>query len=554
MDGSITNGVATPSVDPYRVQMGVEVLRLLYDFTICDMIIRKYYGRASLAVVPQVMMDSILCSIRKIFDSFDLRDNLEPQFRDLANLIFQNSSRPLLTHGSMTVEQYCESFTGNNSRWEALGSIFAICGVALMATPSNDPELIQAVDHSNPKEKLLSQLVEASDICLGFCDQAASANELLGFCQYSDIMLKTQQFGDSSYQAWRRLGDLSATIYAAGLHQENSETDDRPFFLRQWRRSCFISAFYADISIATFVGRPPLINYRYCTSTPPLDLSDDVLIAGGDDLDRAIAELDAHGWDAHGNKHRVSTIRLRFLLAVFREETLDVALGTHSQEDLIQKYNQITEKARATWESCPAHLRYDLLVKESCDTSYPTFTMLHVYLDYLYTFFLLQRTLVKRTSTCHEPLFDTSRQLLSIIIKISAERDPLLDMSRHYAWIVLSYGLPSASLLILELLHQNQGLGPHPIALPRAELIRNLSIFISCLSWVARPGHGNYHTCKQVEKRLSQILDQILDPQPMQGELFNDATSGLNDFLDWYTYSNWDFNSEFLPSRDGFTF
>ncbi|KAI9928962.1 hypothetical protein MW887_001355 [Aspergillus wentii] len=420
MDGSITNGVATPSVDPYRVQMGVEVLRLLYDFTICDMIIRKYYGRASLAVVPQVMMDSILCSIRKIFDSFDLRDNLEPQFRDLANLIFQNSSRPLLTHGSMTVEQYCESFTGNNSRWEALGSIFAICGVALMATPSNDPELIQAVDHSNPKEKLLSQLVEASDICLGFCDQAASANELLGFCQYSDIMLKTQQFGDS------------------------------------------------NISIATFVGRPPLINYRYCTSTPPLDLSDDVLIAGGDDLDRAIAELDAHGWDAHGNKHR--------------------------------------------------------------------------------------RTLVKRTSTCHEPLFDTSRQLLSIIIKISAERDPLLDMSRHYAWIVLSYGLPSASLLILELLHQNQGLGPHPIALPRAELIRNLSIFISCLSWVARPGHGNYHTCKQVEKRLSQILDQILDPQPMQGELFNDATSGLNDFLDWYTYSNWDFNSEFLPSRDGFTF
>ena len=116
---------------------------------------------------------------------------------------------------------------------------------------------------------------------------------------------------------------------------------------------------------------------------------------------------------------------------------------------------------------------------------------------------------------------------------------------------LLYYGLPSASVLILELLHQNQGLGSYSTALPRAEIIRNLSVFISCLSWVARPGHGNYHTCKEAERKLSQILDQVLDPQPIEDFAFNDATSGLYSLLDWDNLNNWDFTSEYLPPQNG---
>lgn len=88
--------------------------------------------------------------------------------------------------------------------------------------------------------------------------------------------------------------------------------------------------------------------------------------------------------------------------------------------------------------------------------------------------------------------------------------------------------------------------------LPRAEIIRNLSVFLSCLSWVPRPTYGNYQTCKEAEKKLSHILDQIIDPQPIQRDVFNDVTSGLDSFLDWYNPSNWDFNTDFLSSSDGF--
>jgi hypothetical protein len=91
------------------------------------------------------------------------------------------------------------------------------------------------------------------------------------------------------------------------------------------------------------------------------------------------------------------------------------------------------------------------------------------------------------------------------------------------------------------------------VPLPRAELIRNLSVFVSFLSWVSCPGHGNYTTCKEAEKKLSQILDRLLDPQPVQQNVVDDVTSGLDNFLNWSNYNTmWDFNSDFMSLGEGF--
>ena len=149
----------------------------------------------------------------------------------------------------------------------------------------------------------------------------------------------------TGYQSWRRLSDLVATIYAAGLHLENDSAENAPFFLRQWRRQCFVAAFAMDKMIATFFGRPPLMNGRFCTPTAPLDLSDEVLVAGGDVLERAISNLDGAGWNREGILHAVTPTRIRYYLAIIREETLEVVLGTHEQYDLIQKSKYIIPNA-----------------------------------------------------------------------------------------------------------------------------------------------------------------------------------------------------------------
>jgi hypothetical protein len=48
--------------------------------------------------------------------------------------------------------------------------------------------------------------------------------------------------------------------------------------------------------------------------------------------------------------------------------------------------------------------------------------------------------------------------------------------------------------------------------LVRAEVIRELTIYVSCLSWMPGRGGNSSEFSRQVQGRLTQILDQIIDP------------------------------------------
>lgn len=177
-----------------HIQIGADILRLIYRFPICDGLIRRYQAHVIVGVLPNTIINAIVMSIRQIFAGFE-PTNIDSQIRSLSGLIFRNSSRPLTVHKGMTVEQYCASFTGPNFRWEAVGNYFAIAGLAIVGTPDSDPVLAEA---GISKEDLLALMTEASDICTKFCEQPASVNEILAFLQVSDVKLKSQQYGDSS--------------------------------------------------------------------------------------------------------------------------------------------------------------------------------------------------------------------------------------------------------------------------------------------------------------------------------------------------------------------
>jgi hypothetical protein len=192
-----------------------------------------------------------------------------------------------------------------------------------------------------------------------------------------------------------------------------------------------------------------------------------------------------------------------------------------------------------------------------------------MYLDYLHSHFLLQRAVVNLAGAGHEELFETSRLILSTVNKLSSDREPLTDRSRNYSWVVsfylfpfpvqvlkttvtcqmLDYGLPSASVLAIELLHQSQGIGAPIVSFPRTEIIRNLTVFVSSLSWSARPTQANYSICIEAERKLSQILDAILDPTPTATNQPKGTTvdPALDNFFEGY-----DFGSMDLPRQNYF--
>jgi hypothetical protein len=92
---------------------------------------------------------------------------------------------------------------------------------------------------------------------------------------------------------------------------------------------------------------------------------------------------------------------------------------------------------------------------------------------------------------------------------------------------MLSFGVASASVLALQLLHENQGSTAY--VLPgRTELIRKLTVFTSSLSWITRPDHGDYALCIEAEKRLTAVLDEILDPTPRPAAQQQSDVAGMD--------------------------
>lgn len=191
-----STGLVIEPVEPGRLQSGVDVLQFLHSHKVCNMLIPRDYVRTCNTALPKLVMDQILRSVQQIFDG--LADDPTAQLQELAYQVFQNTSRPMRTHRSMSFEEYCSSFTGRNLRWEALGFILTLCGMELIITPDNDPKITQGSDDPRAKDRLLEQVTVTSTVCLAFCDQVSSANELLAMLQFNDTMLRTQQYGDSS--------------------------------------------------------------------------------------------------------------------------------------------------------------------------------------------------------------------------------------------------------------------------------------------------------------------------------------------------------------------
>lgn len=67
------------------------------------------------------------------------------------------------------------------------------------------------------------------------------------------------------YLSWRKLGDVAASLYALGYHQQQTESfRTAPSFLRDLRQTAFCRTYSADKNVSIFLGRPPRILRKFC--------------------------------------------------------------------------------------------------------------------------------------------------------------------------------------------------------------------------------------------------------------------------------------------------
>ncbi|KAI7969294.1 hypothetical protein EIK77_003609 [Talaromyces pinophilus] len=192
--------------DPDRAQSAFRVLALLYNLKFFDSVTSRLYASKWYKVLPPYIVDKTLYETRRVYDSFESA-RVESRIKEFALQIFQNSSRPIPRAKTMTVDEYIATFTGRNTRWETIALILATAGCGLFSVTERDPVFTDfrmngdSQSDAELKEKLVLQVSDATTNCLMFCDHAASSNEIFAYAQYADVIMKTQQYGDSSESA-----------------------------------------------------------------------------------------------------------------------------------------------------------------------------------------------------------------------------------------------------------------------------------------------------------------------------------------------------------------
>jgi hypothetical protein len=132
---------------------------------------------------------------------------------------------------------------------------------------------------------------------------------------------------DTGFKTWNRLNDAAGALLAAGLHEDFQDGQDSPFFLEEIRRRVFARLYGIDISLATFLGRPPRMSRRFCCINLPLDIDEGTYHLIGDSLCIELESLDEDGWNKLGRIRMSAVMRWSTLTAMIREDTLELLLG-----------------------------------------------------------------------------------------------------------------------------------------------------------------------------------------------------------------------------------
>ncbi|KAK7179710.1 hypothetical protein DPSP01_001340 [Paraphaeosphaeria sporulosa] len=557
-----------------RMSVGRDIISKCGQFAFLERLVRTYFriNQGSAMIGP--LITNALPHMRR--DIEYINSNSDNPYPLLAE-ITKNSTQPLKVPPTMLPSEFHTLFTGPNLRWEAIGLMMALAASCAQFSPPDDPLFtLENGDRVN-KDDFILDMIHATNDCITLCQVHGAVNDIMVWLMYNNMLVQSNWYGDNYHGVWRRTGDVISALHAEGIHCENAVVNpcDEPLFLRESRRRIYAAVYRTDKSLADFFGRPPMMHQRYSDRPLPLDLDDEVVTS--DDhaiVNEVISKLDVDGWALDGQIRPASWIRLRAALGRVKERFLEASLTGKKDVFMIEEIEAIREQHRTNWETSPAHLRYDLYDNEAVWRNLKpraALRMIGAYLDHLHAGFQIQRLLRRHTQNALPALLEIAMNLLSTALIFNKNRNHEYNVQRHFATLVLFYCLPSAGVLALELRRCTLENLPLPNTVSRADIIRNLSVLISCVEWAIVPDDGNHRLCSELNKMIALVLDEVLNYQPPSNEGQTDGASAVlagvgagffdlpmidgmepiptesEDFLNWLDNANW--NNTVGPGR-----
>ncbi|KAK2873490.1 hypothetical protein FQN49_002327 [Arthroderma sp. PD_2] len=496
------------------MQRAAEAIGHLKEFSIMKDLIHNYCNISQSLAIAAPLVFNALAQI-EITCNENLSDTTtNEQILALTGLVVKNTGQAFDIPATVNGTNFHELYTGTSLRLEIIGIIYALAGRASYFGLSHNTFLDST--NSVRDAKFPRKMLAASDTVIQVCRNLAPANDLTLWLLHENLLLSGVILGDSSSVTWYRVGELATHIFELGLHRDDDNSARLPTFLLESRRRLFAAFYQFDKGIATFLGRPPRISWRHSDCPLPLDISDEALAGNDNELETARGSLTAEGWSVSPVFQRAAWIRLRFIISTFREEILELSLQKPGMERLDQ-LRDVSRRCDEAWNSLPEHLRY----AEGCwDTDLvPSVKLMLVisYMAYLHNGFLVQSLLVEDCANARADLLDISATILSTVLTFGRQRERSFDIQRDFIWTLLLFGFSSASVLIRALQRQARTRQPILYRGSRSTLIRNLSVFISHLESMARPGSASFSFFSRATDVFSRIITEVLEPDSVEG-------------------------------------
>jgi hypothetical protein len=462
------------------------------------------------------------------------------QIRQLCHLLCENTATAQVFDGSTTARQWIYSATGQNIRWGVIAMIAVYIGTYAMVANPSDPFF---KEFNADRESLLRHMTEVSDVCIGFCRECGALDNtfICALFEYYNITKYTK--GEACYTTYCIGAELNSALVVMGLHQEIKPSSKVPFFLAELHKRLRAMIYMEEISIATFLGRPPRLSHRYINLDPPLDLIDSHLFSEDpQELAVAVANLDEQGYNRDGEIRHLSWIRSSIGFMKRREDILELSLGNLSADEVRQNAKLIEQKTEEHWATLPPvmlNLRYTFGLE--------TQNVIELHFQNVFrqgpqaNSLLLHRILMRKAGTGPAGLIHTAQIILSDVMRLYKRVEMLAATSSIYFLAV--HGLRSAVILAIELLKQEQlPVYPNEPLLPRSKTIQDLCVFTNRLSDL-NSIFGDRELCEKGRKLISRVLDTILSPsntadrrnhvssmpaQQLGAKGFNDTFPNLN--------------------------
>ncbi|OQD97268.1 hypothetical protein PENVUL_c084G01138 [Penicillium vulpinum] len=507
-------------VDQKRINLGARVLALLENLSFYRDVVTARFKIWKGWSLGWPVTNMIFTVVEKMWNSLE-NEGMDTNERALflSKKLFETHSRGLEVHPSMTWEDFQSAAAG---RWELIGMIFTLTGLATDWVPHSDP-IFMRQNTMDPKSLAITATA-VGDICLQFCDSSGIVNDIVGWLLLHQVSLLAIVYGESDFRPWRKLGDLSTTVFALGLHQDSSTKV--PFFLSEMRKRTMVAAYSMDKVLATFLGRPPLISWRYCDIQMPLDLSVEEIFADSVVRDAAIARLDEKsGWNLESSLMKGTWPRIALITSVLREKVLELSLSCQL-DNLSLRVEQLSRESRELRQGLPEFLHWKPDIDGLVFSRVEYDLLFGIHIEFLDNDFLLYQTLARRTQTQPEAIIGIAREILKALVTMISEKIRSRQPIKDIAFNVCLPGLPSAGLLCAELLRQSRStvISSFP-GFPRSEIIQNLTLFAAYLDTIIKPHDGNYRVAQQGQRAIRHVLDQVLSVEGLSSIVEDTRTS-----------------------------